>query len=449
VTEHIYLVPGFFGFTNLGALEYFGHVREFLGRAFARLGLDATVHAVKTPPTASLRKRAAHLLAALDAGDERIHLVGQSSGGLDVRLLVTPGVSLPTKLDVERIAARVRTVVTVSTPHHGTSVASFFTSLLGQRLLQLLSVSTIYSLRFGRPPISVLLKLGAAFARLDRHLGVNSALLDQLFDQLLGDFSVTRRRAIGQLLEQVRADQALLTQLTPEGMDMFDALARPRAGVRCGSVVTRARPPGIGSAVAAGLDPSAQASHAVYQALYRLAGRTTPTNWPKLTRKQARALQRAYGKLPSCNANDGVVPTLSQVWGDVIHVVRAYHLDVIGHFHDPAHEPPHFDWLATGTGFDRRRFEALWTDVARYVARSARAAPVHRAHRQGSSEVRAQVIQKRKTSPRSTESPLLTGASRPTRRGRRRPRRRARGRAHQFSLPRAADRPPRSGSRSV
>src|SRR5207249_2827513 len=65
--------------------------------------------------------------------------------------------------------------------------------------------------------------------------------------------------------------QALLPQLTPEGMEVFNAATRDRPGVRYGSVVTRARPPGVRSTLAAGLDPSAQASHAVYQALYRLA----------------------------------------------------------------------------------------------------------------------------------------------------------------------------------
>ena len=375
MSDRIYLVPGFFGFTNLGELRYFGHVHRFLDETCAGLGLDVRVHSVRTPPTSSLRTRAARLLEAIAAtlrpGDGAIHLVGHSSGGLDVRLLLSPGVSLPTKVDVGRIVARVRTVVTVSTPHHGTPVASFFASLLGQRLLQLLSLSTIYVLRFGHPPITVLLKLGAAFARIDRHLGVNSALLDQLFGQLLGDFSAGRRRVIGRLLEDVRGDQALLTQLTPEGMDVFNASTHTPPDVRSGCVVTRAHPPGVRSTMAAGLDPTAQASHAVYQALYRLAGRPAGIGRPTLTRSQARALERGYGEVPGAAANDGLVPTLSQVWGDVIHAARGDHLDVVGHFDDPSHDPPHFDWLATGTGFARADFEAVWTGVARYVHASA------------------------------------------------------------------------------
>lgn len=92
---------------------------------------------------------------------------------------------------------------------------------------------------------------------------------------------------------------------------------------------------------------------------------------PPLTRQQSDALARAYERVPEPSANDGIVPTRSQVWGDVIHAARADHHDVIGHFGDPAHVPPHFDWLATGTGFGRADFEALWTHVARFVATGA------------------------------------------------------------------------------
>jgi hypothetical protein len=114
--------------------------------------------------------------------------------------------------------------------------------------------------------------------------------------------------------------------------------------------------------MAAGLDPGAHATHAVYGALHRLASGTRGTR--RLAPAQTRALVRAYGTRPGVTANDGVVPTLSQVWGDVIAAVRADHLDVIGHFGDATHVPPHFDWLSTGTGFDRRAFEEVWTAVA-------------------------------------------------------------------------------------
>ena len=137
----------------------------------------------------------------------------------------------------------------------------------------------------------------------------------------------------------------------------------------CGvaTVITVATRRATRSTLAAGLDPSAQASHAVYQALYRLASRTPRARARALAPAQARQLLRACGTLPAAGANDGIVPTRSQPWGDLIHTAQADHLDVIGHFRDRADPPRHTDWLTTGSGFDAERFEALWADVAGYV----------------------------------------------------------------------------------
>ena len=106
---HVALVPGFFGFANLGDLAYFGHVHAFLNGAYRARGIEPVLHVVKTHPTASVVRRTARLLETLatDAADDApIHLVGHSSGGLDCRLLLMPGVELPGPHAVEPIAAR-------------------------------------------------------------------------------------------------------------------------------------------------------------------------------------------------------------------------------------------------------------------------------------------------------------------------------------------------------
>ena len=121
------------------------------------------------------------------------------------------------------------------------------------------------------------------------------------------------------------------------------------------------------STLGVGLDPAAQVTHALYGALYRLIAAAPERQSPRLAPAQIRALRRFYGATPSADANDGIVPTRSQTWGHVVHAAVADHLDVLGHFRDAAHDPPHVDWLVTGSGFDRRRFEALWGDVARFL----------------------------------------------------------------------------------
>jgi hypothetical protein len=371
VPHRIYLIPGFFGFANLGDLAYFGHVRDALAADLAARGAGAEIHVVRTLPTASIRRRAVRLaetIAESAGGAGPIHLVGHSSGGVDARLFVAPGVELGTRAPVARLAARVESVVTVATPHHGTPVAAFFASFLGQRVLALLSVATMRVLRSGRLPLALVLRLGAAFAQLDRMAGRRIALLDQLMSQLLGDFSAGRRQAVDRLFREMGEDQSLLVQLAPESMDLLNAVVHDRPGVRTGCVVTAARPPSLGTAMAAGLDPSSHATHGIYVALARLAA-AVPRGWdPPITREQTAALRRAYGAMPPPKANDGVVPTRSQVRGTVIRAVRADHLDVIGHFRDPRREPPHYDWLATGSGFDAAGFAAVWSAVARFVA---------------------------------------------------------------------------------
>jgi hypothetical protein len=355
---------------NLGRITYFGHVRRLLEQRLGTLGHGARIHTVRTPPTASLPTRAARLAETIARTARRgadLHLVGHSSGGLDVRLFTAPGVALPTGVDVESLAARVRTLVTISTPHHGTPLASFFASLRGQRLLQFLSLNTIYALHFGHLPISALLWMASMVLRYGDRIA-NSEVLDELFSRLLEDFSAGRRRAVRALLRGVVRDQALMLQLSPEAMEVFNTSVLVRPGVRCGSVVTQAARPTIRGTLAAGIDPAAQVTHAVYGALHQLIESTPQRVAPKPTPAQTRALKRAYGSMPSASASDGIVPTRSQIWGDVVHAAFADHLDALGHFRGPELDPPHVDWLMSGSGYDRAHFEALIDDVAGFVA---------------------------------------------------------------------------------
>jgi len=368
--HHVYLIPGFFGFANLGKITYFGHVRRILATLLAARRVDARIEVVRTYPTASLPVRAAKLAAVVSAtagrGRGPIHLIGHSSGGLDARLFAEPDVVLPTRGKIAFPTARLGSVVTVATPHHGTPLARSFATLQGQRMLQLLSLGSIYMLRFGGIPLTGLLKMGGVVARLD-DLVANSEFLDEVYRRLLADFSPARRRAVARLLDEVVRDQALMLQLTPEAMEVFDASVRRRTGVRYGSVVAQAAPPSLRSRIDAGLDPTAQVTRALYATLYGMAAATPRRQAPRLAAATTRALRRSYGVMPSVAANDGIVPTRSQVWGPVIHAAKADHLDVLGHFRDASTDPPHVDWLVTGSGFDLAGFEALWSDVADFL----------------------------------------------------------------------------------
>lgn len=369
--HHVYLVPGFFGFANLGELVYFGHVRDFLKAELARRGVAAEVVAVLSHPTASLRVRALDLLQVIHetARDDEgpIHLVGHSTGGLDARLLLSPGVSLGGAVPVEPYAQRVQTALMLSTPHAGTPVSTFFLGFFGQQLLKLLSLFTVYVLRFGRIPLSVMLRLGGLLTRHDEKLGFRQTLMDQLFSELLADFSIERQAALTRFFTEVGSDTSLIPQLTPEAMARFNEETPDRPGVRYGSVVTKASAPSLRARLSAGLDPYAQITHSVYALLYRQAQRMPTLALPLHTPAQTAAIVQAYGALPSARANDGIVPTRSQIYGQVIQAVRADHLDLIGHFDEVSTQPPHVDWLISGSGFRRFQFERVWRDVTDFM----------------------------------------------------------------------------------
>lgn len=367
-TAQVFLVPGFFGFQTIAGLPYFTGVKQLLRDRLSDLGVTARVYALDTLPTASLENRARYLgerIAELVTDDgSDIHLVGHSTGGLDARVLLSPS-SLP---DLAPLRARVRSLTTVSTPHQGTPLADYFVKVEGQKLLRLVGLLSVHGLRLAGRPLVTGLSLGRLVTRIDELITLRESALDRVYALLADPLSSERLRPLEDFFAAVRADQSLLRQLSPAAMAGFSARVRKNPSVRYGSVLTRARPPRLRGTVEIGFNPVAQVSHAIYQGLYRLSATQDPDSFTTPKEHQRQALVRAYGKVPDTQANDGLVPTRSQIHASVIHLARADHHDVIGYFDDRDHDPPHMDWVATGCGFRRPEFERLWTDVARFMA---------------------------------------------------------------------------------
>ncbi|MGE0397559.1 MAG: esterase/lipase family protein [Kofleriaceae bacterium] len=111
----VVLVHGLFGFDRIGVpgarFDYFRGISAHL----ASLGCHA--HAVKLPMMSSVPARAEALVAAITAlPHDRIDLVAHSLGGLDARYALA-------KLG---LATRVRSLVTIGTPHRGSPIADLF-----------------------------------------------------------------------------------------------------------------------------------------------------------------------------------------------------------------------------------------------------------------------------------------------------------------------------------
>jgi hypothetical protein len=372
MNRQIFLIPGFFGFANLGDFTYWGPVYLKLEELLKEAGMPAEIHCVKSLPTASLRARTRCLLETIaetrPSKDATIHLIGHSTGGLDARLFLTPAVDLATDIDTEVYASRVRSSVSVSTPHGGAPIASFFTSVLGRKLLQIFSVLTMAALRNSQLPLSIWTSVAGLFALPSSLGGASHNLAGQIYQELLQDFNPERRAQVRELLSEVERDQSLLTQLTVETMDIFNAAAGDRDAVLYGSVVTSAHQSDLATLLQIGLNPTGQAQQAFYYSLSQLA---SGYSFPGPNTEFSCAMRQAFGEVPDSSANDGIVPTLSQPWGRCVALAQADHLDIIGHYSDDRDEDngkSQYDWLNTHSNFRSPQFHDIWQNVVDFMA---------------------------------------------------------------------------------
>src|SRR5687768_18484908 len=104
------LLHGFLGFSHYGPIEYFRGVRKALRQQHIRPLIP------DVPGSGTIAERAETLARKLFHSDvPTFALIGHSMGGLDARYLIT-------YLDPDR---RVKSLLTVATPHSGTVLASW------------------------------------------------------------------------------------------------------------------------------------------------------------------------------------------------------------------------------------------------------------------------------------------------------------------------------------
>lgn len=369
----VFLVPGFFGFTSVGAVSYFERVEQALGAALRRRGVQARIVRCRTQPTASIPRRAEALRRQVlrhgGLAARELHFVGHSTGGLDVRMLLTPGVRIAGGDSEQRIGRLTRTAISVAAPHFGTPLANHAVTLQGQTLL--LVVSALATSGSGRRTILAAAQAIAMAARLDDWLGRAEGPLDRLAEGLLRRIRFDRRDPVWRYLGEIERDQGAVLQLTPEGIDLFAAAVADRPGIDYGCVVAGVPKPRESLRAATLLDPEYVALRAVFRLLHALAARPHPRYpYPKPSPAVQRRLDRAFGFKATPATNDGVVPTFSQLHGRLLHVARADHLDVVGHYTLAGGRTA--DWLPSGAAFTPEAFAATWDAVAAAIAGSRR-----------------------------------------------------------------------------
>jgi triacylglycerol lipase len=371
--HHVFLIPGFFGFHNLGEVHYFRAVRETLERDFEARGAKVSLHGVPTFPTGSLTRRAQRLLDAVettgcldDAETEAVHFIGHSTGGIDARLVASTSRELGYEGTRDKLRGKLRTVACIASPHYGTPLANFFTTIYGKQLLYF--VTLIVFVGLWRRPISAAAGLLGLGYRLADFLGLNETMMKQLTNQLLRDFTPEREKEVREFLNSILEDVSLMIQLTPESMDVLNRAIEPIPGPRFVSYGTVAPPPLTTLLKRTGLrELLTPLGTVLYSTLWTLTSQVSSGchyhPGADLDAKDlCTGLRLSFELEPT--SNDGVVPSLSQVHAEFRGFVKADHLDVVGHYlRGPLERKDGADWFVSGAHFGLEQFEVLWTDV--------------------------------------------------------------------------------------
>ena len=398
----IFLVPGFLGFATLGGLDYYIGVADLLRKRLSEVDLDARVHATCTLPAGSLRKRAgklAHEVAARhDSRVTSMHFVGHSTGGLDVRLLLSPdGDCKPAGLVEQAMGARpagryrdamskVKTAVGVATPHYGTPIASLAVRLSFEAVLK--TIGTAGRMPVIRHVLALALLSGAWGAALLKRVMLQPSFLAWI------DAVVLSRNPLAVLayLDGIGSEVGALRNLTQETTDLANVLVRDRPEVNYGSIVTGTNQP---AGPIKTDDPLIYLNTIFYRIAWSvMAARDTAYEYaPRVDELQSmhdadRAAGLDVGELTidGDRTGDGVVPSASQAYKEILGVFASDHLDCVGHFREPlARGASRPGWVSSGAEFTPERFDLMWGRVAEFIAasvgRSLAASPPSRTKR--------------------------------------------------------------------
>ena len=373
--HRIYFIPGMFGFGNLAGYDYFHHVREALTLRFEAAGIPLETVVVPTPPTSSLRHRARILAKRVHetVGDDApVHLIGHSTGGLDTRLVLSPSTNLGIDAKLLDWTPRVASAVTMNCPHYGTPLAGYFATVSGTRLLYALSLFTVISLSIGEPSLAIFSRLLSGLGGVESLLGDDLRMVRRGTDLMLRFVDKKGRSEMLRFLGKIRIDQGGIIQITPEAIDLFNAAAEDHPNVSYGCIATAAPSPRPMRFARRLWHPYAAMTAAIYSTLYQFTSQN-PRMYPYATpsTEQDAMLGWCTSDKITARSNDGVVPTLSMLWGKLIWCGEGDHLDVLGHFHDDAKPVRHVDWMMSGAHFNRQRFDSAMDATAAFLIDSA------------------------------------------------------------------------------
>jgi hypothetical protein len=355
--------------------------------------VQAKLHAVDAKaPAGSLRLRTAHLAKEVATMHSRyaksVHFIGHSTGGLDIRLLLSPESTVESgedlmaggildeedQLDAQEMQNlrdaldKTKSAVSVATPHRGTPIANAAMRVAFDRVLR----GTHDAL--DGPTAVRWLATGLKAAK-----GATSIITPFLYKDSFLRWIVAKvlskpPESLIEYVQQAGADVGALRNLTQEGMDVADALLVDRPSVHYGSIITGTQEPGY---VINTRDVFLFTSTLFFWAAWYLVARKNP-DYPyggkddelseRFVADRRAGLDVGWLDIGDWSS-DGVVPSRSQAYGTILGVFASDHLDCVGHFpHTQADDTEVPGWVRSGAEFNEDRFGLLWGRVGDFIA---------------------------------------------------------------------------------
>ena len=423
---HIVLIPGFAGFDALGQLEYYSG----LTKLFKNLRTaNAVLHYFDNFPTAAVVTRARRLREYLAkrmargeiSNRDSVTLIGHSTGGLDIRLLLSDLHDLKENgevIEVDGVAVEpkalinsIHRVVFLSVPHRGTNTADWVkahwvlrrtviedlrTAVAGsqvsavERVESAIAANTasITGAQIYRAVQDALDEANedngeqTPFRKAEAHEAASELAL--YLRHMASDF-----RAIDDLTSQARH---IKRAIKPESPAHLSAEERESEEDRLSAIeflsyVTLGKRPfrfdpgkpapvwdlanpftypeiSKDNAISAGTD-------FMYRACYRACA-----GGPFVAPKEIKAVATRVSPKQSIEVwdNDGIVNTLSMFWSLGTNVlVHADHMDIVGQYRSErasrssGRRYSTYDLLKSNSGFDKEVFNEVWTDIFNFA----------------------------------------------------------------------------------
>jgi pimeloyl-ACP methyl ester carboxylesterase len=363
----VVLVPGFLGFSRVGGFYYFADRVSATLRGALEGNKKRTIPVLPccALPTDRLASRQTKLVAGLvelckRMGDvTRLHLVGHSAGGVDAQLLTCdrPLGKPRWEPEAEWVRAKIKSVIGIAAPHHGTCLANAPIARLVADPLKELVTDPLGQLR--------------ALPEISRQLWDLSRLATGTAQTEIAWSVLGRLPESSKFLWGVLGHRGLIEDLAPRAMESTRRHWAP-GGVLIRSFVTVVTKPQEG-------DP-------FFKDLYALTSDAsqspaTPATSQALVRLQEHAPRaiRSQSAHPAFTdgANDGVVNSTRQLLDpsdphELAGIVVADHADVLGHYDRQDvfvdDKPLNLGLFHSGAGFGDDQFFELYRRVAEVLA---------------------------------------------------------------------------------